>query len=183
MSLSFASGLDKLTPCACTKVPSILKAVMFNIWMLIGVLPMTRMVFIPKVGNPPCPSQCRPISVSTVALRHFHKILDRRITSSDLLDDRQRACIEADGSCDNVAVLDAILANAKHHLREMHVATLDMAKAFDTVSHHVLAAITQERGLLKGLVQYERSLYSSASTRVEVRGALSAPIRVTRGVR
>ncbi|GLV30476.1 ribonuclease H1, partial [Carabus blaptoides fortunei] len=127
--------------------------------------------------SPRGPSEYRPISVASVPLRHFHKIIAHRITSCDAFDDRQRAFIKSDGACENVAVLSAILANSRSSLRELHITTLDMAKAFDTISHHALAAVALKRGLPPGLIDYIGSLYESASTRLEVRGQLSDPVR------
>lgn len=87
----------------------------------------------------------------SVAVRH----LAHRITSTDLFDDCQQAFI---------AVLDALLATSKQQLRVLHIATLDMAKAFNTVSHYALAAVIRDRGLPADLMNYVESIYSSAST-------------------
>ncbi|GLV43786.1 hypothetical protein CBL_12313 [Carabus blaptoides fortunei] len=165
VSTTSAPGLDKITPRTWRKVPSYQKALLFNIMMFTGQLPrkllMTRTIFISKQDSPTCPSQFRPISIGSVT----------------------RAFIEADGACENLAVLDAILSSSKQHLRELHIATLDMAKAFDTVGHHALQAILPERRMPPDLTEYVRLLYSEACTRLEVRGQLSEPIPVTRGVR
>lgn len=63
------------------------------------------------------PSNYRPISVSSVVLRHFHKILVARLRKYDLIDERQRVFISANGCAGNIAALAAVLLDARTELR------------------------------------------------------------------
>lgn len=84
-----------------------------------------------------------PAPIRNLALQtHFYlicggqtgqEILEKRISSSNLFDEMQRAFISADGSAKNITISDAILSDARFRRAQIHVATLDMAKAFDTI--------------------------------------------------
>lgn len=58
-----------------------------------------------------------------------------------MFDSAQRAFIEADGTAENIAALDAILGSARLDLREVPIATLNIIKSFDTVSRKELVGI------------------------------------------
>lgn len=184
---SSAPGPDNISPAAWRQVPIDHKQLFFNICLLQGRCPAeltrTRTIFIPKAKLPTDPSEYQPISVSSVLIRQLHKILAQRITSARLYRTEQRASIPSDGTGENIAILDTILSEAKSQLRELHVATLDMAKAFNTVSHKAIRECCHEKGLPRGLIEYISNLYSNASTVLEIKGEKSESIRVGRGVR
>ncbi|KMQ90176.1 reverse transcriptase [Lasius niger] len=181
-------GLDGLTVHRWfTEVPAILRATILNIFMATGWVPPrfrhSRTVLIPKSSDLMDPAYYRPISVSSVILRHFHKILARRVAACELLDVRQRAFIAADGCAENVAVLSAILFDARTNRRQLHVITLDVRKAFDTVSHNAIRYVLSKHGMPQIMVEYLSTLYRTAAVRLEVDGEFSDEILPGRGVR
>lgn len=147
-----APGLDGMTVKRwMSEVPAIIRAALFNIFIMTGTIPHrflnSRTVLIPKTGDLLQPSNYRPISVASVVLRHFHKILAVRLSSHGLLDNRQRGFISADGCAENVAVLSSVLLDARTSLKPVHVVTLDVRKAFDTVSHLGIYEVLIKYGL------------------------------------
>jgi hypothetical protein len=185
---SSAPGLDGLTVKRWfAEVPAILRATILNIFMATGRVPPrfsgSRTVLIPKSADLMDPSCYRPISVSSVILRHFHKILARRLAAFNLLDIRQRAFIAADGCAENIAVLSALLFDARANLRQLHVLTLDVRKAFDTVSHDAIRYVLRRNGIPAGMVEYLSTLYRTSTVRLEVGGAFSDELFPGRGVR
>ena len=48
----------------------------------------------------------------------------------------------------------ALVHDARSRFRELHVASLDFAKVFDSVSHEAMAAALERAGLPQGFVQY-----------------------------
>lgn len=184
-----APGLDGLTVHRWfTEVPAILRAAILNIFMATGSVPPlfrhSRTVLIPKSSSDLMdPAYYRPISVSSVILRHFHKIIARRVAACDLLDVRQRAFIAADGCAENVAVLSAVLFDARTNRRQLHVITLDVRKAFDTVSHDAIRYVLCRHGMPQVMVEYLSTLYRTAAVRLEVDGEFSDEILPGRGVR
>lgn len=88
-----APGLDGMTVWRWfTDVPAILRVAIFNIIIATDSVPSrfrhSRTVLIPKSADLIDPACYRPISVSSVVLRHFHKILARRLAGCNLLDAR-----------------------------------------------------------------------------------------------
>lgn len=185
---SSAPGLDGLTVRRwMTEVPAIIRATIMNMFMATGRVPPrfrdSRTVLIPKAGDPLDPSNYRPISVASVVLRHFHKILVARLGKCGLIDERQRAFISADGCAENIAALAAILFDARTELKQVHVITLDVRKAFDTVDHSAMFAVLAGYGVPEKMILYLQTLYREAAVRLEVDREFSDPIHPDRGVR
>lgn len=185
LPLNSAPGLDGISVRLWRAVPASIKALLFNTVLHCGSLPAAmlvgRTVFIPKRGESSLPGDFRPISITSVAVRHLHKILAHRLLESKLVDLRQR-CFD-DGCGDNVAVLASLLMDARSRRHEFHVASLDFAKAFDSVSHGAIANVMTELGLPRGLTDYITRTYARSSTVFEVRGVRSELSSIGRGVR
>jgi hypothetical protein len=100
----------------------------------------------------------------------------------DLLSDFQRAFLSGvDGIADSLSVLDTILTEARRKCRSLHLASLDVSKAFDTVSQMAIVEACEGVGLPQPFVEYVRS-YGSATTLLEL-GRRSIKINEKRGVR
>jgi hypothetical protein len=85
----------------------------------------------------------------------------------DLLSDFQRAFLSGvDGIADSLSVLDTILTEARRKRRSLHLASLDVSKAFDTVSQMAIVEACEGAGLPQPFVEYIRS-YGSATTLLE----------------
>lgn len=183
--LSSAPGLDGITTRQWRSVPATLQALFFNTVMASGGFSTERLksrtVFVPKKSNAEHPGDFRPISVASVVVRHLHKILALRLHEAGLVDDRQR-CLD-DGCAENIAMLASLLEDSRRNLRELHVASLDLAKAFDSVNHHAITDTLVRRGLSEEFVRYIERAYNNSSTVLEVDGDRSHTINVLRGVR
>lgn len=59
-----------------------MKRSLFNCMMLCGQLPeqllMAETVLVPKTSTPDDPGGYRPLTVASVVVRHFHKVLAKR---------------------------------------------------------------------------------------------------------
>ncbi|KAF6209979.1 hypothetical protein GE061_015734 [Apolygus lucorum] len=84
------------------------------------------------------PGGYRLISVSSVVFRHFQKVLASRLQVAGVIGDVQRAFWPADGTAENLTVLQTVISLARIKRRQLHLAAMDVAKAFDTVSHLAL---------------------------------------------
>lgn len=99
----------------------------------------SRTVFTPKVEEGSSdPGDFRPLTICLVILREFNKILAQRIISCYTYDERQTAYLPIDGVCINISLLTAIIAEAKRTMKELHIAILDLVKAFNSVYHSAL---------------------------------------------
>lgn len=182
-----AAGPDGIRASDWNKVSVEIMARLFTCWLHNGEIPerlrRCRTIFVPKKDSPEGPGDYRPISIASVPLRHFHTILAKRLLACCPPDTRQRGFICADGTLENSAVLDAVLGDSRKYLRECHVAVLDFAKAFDTLSHAALIELLRSRGLPVRFCNYIERLYETASTTFAVDGKSSDPVVVGKGVR
>lgn len=186
VALRSASGPDGVSPRLWRATPVSVIALFFNLVLFLGGFPVSmlvsRTVFVPKKGSdPPRPSDFRPISVSSVVVRHLHKILARRLHQFPLSDSRQR-CFD-DGCAENTSVLSALLQNARSSLKPLMMALLDIAKAFDSVSHEAVLYALRKLGLPPEFCEYIKFFYASSSTQFWLHGFVSPLVPVTRGVR
>ena len=62
------------------------------------------------------------------------------------------------GCRDNTVLLDAILRSRYTSFRSLYIATLDIAKAFDSVDHNSLLAAAEAAGLPPEMILYLRSI-------------------------
>lgn len=181
-----APGPDGLTPTRWRVIPSEWKMLFYNIILYGQELPKelieARTVFIPKRDDPRLPGDFRPISVTSVALRQFHTIMARRLQHAFAHDERQRAFQQrVDGSAENALLLNAILSDARVNRKELHLVSLDLSKAFDSVHHKSIISTLRGIGCPARLIGHLRRVYSGATTTLRYRGE-SLTTRVKRGV-
>lgn len=114
----------------------------FNIFVLIRKLPehlvISKTTLIPKKENARNPGEFRPLTVSSVIPRAFHKILASRVLSNVHIDKRQKAFQQIDRCAKNVFIMDLVLRRHRQQFKSVYTASLDMAKAFDSVSHDTI---------------------------------------------
>lgn len=185
---STSAGPDGIVPRDWDLVPLVMKRIVFNLFMLRRELPgeilEAATTFIPKVLHPLSPGDYRPITVASVVVRHFHKLLVGRLRDLCAHLPAQRGFVPGvDGVGDNVVRLNAILKKAWKSRRELLIVSLDVAKAFDSVSHEAVLRLLGWRGAPPAFVEYVRSCLARSSLRMRWGGARSGVVRVGRGVR
>uniref|UniRef100_A0A2S2Q7J7 Retrovirus-related Pol polyprotein from type-1 retrotransposable element R2 n=1 Tax=Sipha flava TaxID=143950 RepID=A0A2S2Q7J7_9HEMI len=182
-----APGPDGFRARLWRRLPIALLAGLFNLLLASGEIPGSflgsRTIFVPKKGDASCPGNYRPISIASVALRHYHRILAVRLERLRLVDIRQRAFRRADGVAENVFLLDSLLREARSGCKGLCVASLDLSKAFDSVSHSAIKVAMERVGLEPRFVDYIAHIYDQASTFIQVGKQCSRPLKVSKGVR
>lgn len=183
---STATGPDGMTARELRGVPFTHLALIMNLILRIGEIPrnlaLSRTTFIPKVPEASRPEDFRPIAVAPILIRMFHKILAWRVRESVSFDIRQRAFIEADGCGENIALLQALIAESRRQLRPLHMATMDLRKAFDSVSVDAVLTAARAAGFPEVLLVYLDDLYKCSSTIVQS-GELKVEVKAARGVK
>ena len=117
-------------------------------------------------------------------IRLLQKVLALRIDKAVCIHDQQCAFRRGfDGCRDNTVLLHAILRSRMASHRSLYIATIDIAKAFDSVEHYALVAASEAAGLPSELLDYVKEYYARGSTMLFGAGWNSAPQRMTRGVR
>jgi hypothetical protein len=180
-----APGPDGVSARLWGAVPRAVQALLFNLVLYAGGFPTSmlasRTVFVPKKGGTGRPSDFRPISVTSVVVRHLHKVLAERLHKLHLSDIRQRAF--DDGCSELTSILASAIHNARSQLQALHFVSLDVAKAFDSVSHAAVLLGVQAKGLPAAFCSYIENLYASSATQFQLHGRSSPLVNVTRGVR
>lgn len=164
-----AAGPDGLVATRWRVIPEEWKMLYYNIILYAEALPKelvaARTIFVPKVDGPRYPSEYRPISITSVALRQFHTILARRLQHAFAHDERQRAFqCSVDGSAENIFLLNAILQDARDKKKELHLISLDLNKAFDSVHHTSILSTLKRKGCPTRFINHVNRVYSGAST-------------------
>ena len=150
------------------KLPTEELALIMNAVLFLGSPPesflVSRTVLIPKVPNPTGPHEFRPISISSVFCRLFHKVLAARLDGVFNLNETQKAFRAVDGCAANIALLDTLLENAKVKRRDLKLAFVDLRKAFDSVGHLAILRNARRLGCPRHLLGYLRQYYESGTT-------------------
>ena len=160
-----------------------------NLWLLASTVPSALnegyTSLIPKELPPTDPAQHRPITVSSILCRLYHKVISRRFDALCPAGVRQKAFRQGDGIAENTEILKNVIKTAKAtgRPRDLYIAFLDVRKAFDSVSHESLILAAQRAGCPSPLLAYIRHIYANGRTRLKIGGRLSEPISVAQGVK
>jgi hypothetical protein len=135
-----AAGPDReITARLVKQLPVGLFLRLWNTWLYLGHVPtaikQSRTTLLPKTADRlDDPSNWRPITVASVWQRTFSAFLVRRLSVN--LNPRQKAFTQGiDGVGEHTAVIRSALREASRNSKAIDVVLLDVAKAFDNVSH------------------------------------------------
>lgn len=180
-------GPDGLTVANLKKMPLIILEKVFNLLLFTKYIPpdllQSRTTLIPKKDGASEPEDFRPITVSSVLVRTFHKVLATRMMHLVDLDFRQKAFRKMDGCAENTFLLDLAIKYHRRSFKHLYIASIDVAKAFDSVSHEALYAALEASGLPSGFLEYIRFMYENSSTVLSFDRQTSTVIHPTCGVK
>ncbi len=131
------------------------------------------------------PNNYRGITVTPILGKVIEKLIQRRIepilstTQNRLQKGFTKGC-----SSNNASLLvSEVINDAIDCKKPVYMATLDVEKAFDVVSHDILFQKLQSRGITGDDCLLIQSLYTNATTQVKWNSELSKPIAQLQGVR
>lgn len=163
---------------------------LFNCWLryqkVPAILKQNRSILIPKtkegldaIGN------WRPLTIGPLPLRIFSSIMERRLRSCVHLHPRQRGFISSPGCEENLALVSAAIKKAKVRQNKCRTAfvTLDLAKAFDTISFDHLDKALERSGIQPPFRRLIQDMYTGATTVFTVRDGETNPLAIRRGVK
>ncbi len=181
-----AAGLDDISPASWNRINSKFKQLIYNLFMFYERVPkafkVSRTVFIPKVeGGSDDPADLRPLTICSVVLRGFHKILANRLVALHDFDERQYAYLPRDGVGACVFELSGVIANSPDKLKEVHIAGLDISKAFPSLKHKEIVESQVRAGSPRGFITYVRNMYTDVKTLMQFEGH-SEMTQINRGV-
>lgn len=182
-----SAGPDALSHSDCKRMGIENLSILFNLFLFCQDIPSTlknsRTTLIPKKGDLKEAKNWRPITVSSILLRVFHKVLSRRLAKVVDLHPAQQAFIPQDGCNTNTALLDHCIKEARKKHKNLCVASLDLAKAFDMVSHHSVLRALKRLDVDGEFIDYIRNSYQNSYTDLTCMGKQVKGVRVRRGVK
>lgn len=140
---------------------------------------------IPKKGDLGLLKNWRPVSLLCSDYKIFSKVLANRLKKylHVLVHRDQSYCIPDRSIMDNLFLLRDVIDFNQSNRFDLGVLSLDQEKAFDQVDHKYLFTVLKEFGFGENFISYIKLLYSDAFVMVKAGGGLSAPIRMSRGIR
>lgn len=185
--MSEAAGTDGISASELRKVPVPSLASLFNVMLLLGVVPdalkKCRTTLIPKSGADlkTCDGW-RPITVTSVILRLFNKLLADRFQQLDF-HPSQRGFTTIDGTLANTATLQSAIKSCRARLQPHTVVTLDLRRAFDSVSWSSVKRAMQRFSVEERIIGLVMDAYEGTTTTITCGGATTGLLSVTRGVK
>ena len=160
----------------------------YNVWLHTRKVPNqikdNRSILLPKgTKDLEDVNNWRPLTISSVMLRLYTNILAKRVTKGVPLNPRQRGFIEAPGCSENGFLLQRIQKHAKRNRKRLSVVFLDLAKAFDTVSHKHISEGLKRFRVNSHFIDAVVDLYTDASTHFTLAKGETPKIPMTRGVK
>lgn len=173
--LDSAAGPDGITVLNWRNTSASCRALFYNLILIKGTLDKemkrARTILIPKGTGIISPANTRPISITSVTVRQLHKILANRFKTLHKFNPCQRAFIDCDGTLENISIVSTILADARACRRQLHIATLDLRKAFDSVTHKTVVDSITALGCPKQFISYISALYLESKTTLQYQGS------------
>ncbi|KMQ88340.1 reverse transcriptase [Lasius niger] len=182
-----APGPDGISARLYRSIPTTVIIRLFNLLLWCERLPedllLSRTIFLPKKTNASEPGDFRPITIPPVLVRGLHKILAKRLETALDIDPRQRAFRSMDGCADNTLLLDTLLRYHRKQYKSLYMASIDVSKAFDAVTHPTIESTLISLGVPPPMIRYLGQVYANSRTRIEGDGWTSKPVHPKRGVR
>ena len=129
----------------------------------------------------------RPITVLISLAGLYSKVLNDRLVQvverHDVLGDVQGGFRKGRGGADNLFILHTLLWKSKSKKKSIHMAFLDVSKAYDTVNREVLWAKMAKLGISGKFLEMLKTMYSGDTVDCVVNGVTTRCVYLTRGLR
>ena len=147
----------------------------FHSGNLLSAINSTMITLIPKVDNPVCVSQFRPISLCNVVYRIISKILVNRLKPllKHCISDNQSAFIPGRQIIDNVIIAHEsihCLNNMRSGSNAFMALKLDMSKAYDRVEWQFVVKMMEQMGFCQTWIKWILKCMSSVTFSFNING-------------
>ena len=146
----------------------------------------TRIALVPKVENPSCMNDFRPISCCTVIYKCISKVIAIRLKAAlaEVIGPSQSAFLPGRNISDAILLTQELMHNAHLNTGPSRCALkVDLKKAFDTVSWDFVLAGLDAIGIPQHMVHWIRLCISTAHYSVNLNGELHGFFKASRGIR
>ncbi|CAF4523073.1 unnamed protein product [Rotaria sp. Silwood2] len=160
----------------------------YNIWIGLRKIPeslkLNRTVLLPK-GKDGLENikNWRPITIASIILRIYNKILARRMQSVFRTSSKQTGFKPVNGVGQNVAILHNLLRHARTHKNNLFVCLLDVSKAFDSVPHTSIIRALARNGCPSEFIDIIKNEYENSYTALSCADGNSPLVYIKRGVK
>jgi Reverse transcriptase (RNA-dependent DNA polymerase) len=185
---STACGPDKINIDEIRRIWKTDLFIAFNLWYSSRTIPTAlktnRTVLIPK-GNEGLDNvrNWRPITIASVILRLYNRILCTRMSRVFKTSDKQMGFKPVNGCGFNITWLNLLLQHARRNKRNIYACMLDVSKAFDSVPHEsILRALANNNAptLVRDIIKDQ---YTDIHTYLAYPNLSSQKIKILRGVK
>uniref|UniRef100_A0A3B3XT99 Reverse transcriptase domain-containing protein n=1 Tax=Poecilia mexicana TaxID=48701 RepID=A0A3B3XT99_9TELE len=167
------------------KLTYLFNAILYN-GKLPRLLKRSRSTLVPKSSDLVELSRVenwRPISLSSTILRLLSKILCDRLREACPAHSSQKGFTRGEGCSTNLMLLDGVVRRAVRHKETLAVVFIDLACAFDSVSHQHIREVLELRKVDAGICDLISNSYKHASSRVLTHGGRTRSITLKVGVK
>ena len=182
-------GVNKAT--LCNWDPNGRKlALIYNSFLVDGKIPNSLRdnitTLIPKSTDPAEMLEAanyRPITIGSMVIRLFSSILYQRLASACPTSTRQKGFKAIPGCSENLVMIEGLLKNSAKSKRPLAMVFIDLAKAFDSVSHKHIKAVLEERSVDPLMVKLIMDCYREIGTCVRTSRGFTRRINMKVGVK
>ena len=135
-----------------------------------------------RKGSPAECSNYRPIRLLSHTMKIFERVLDKRIRDIVNITVNQAGFVKGCGTTDAIHVARLLIEKYREKHRPLHVAFLDLEKAFDRVPHDLIWYALRCHQVPEELLRWVQLLYRDPKSRVRSAAGTSKPLRVSVGV-
>ena len=147
-----------------------------------------RMKLVHKEGSTDDPSNFRPLAITSVVGKLFHKILalrmERYCLDNSIIDPSvQKGFLKnITGTYEHIFALNAILDQAIEQKRDLSISFLDLKNAFGSVSHSLIFEILYHLQIPLQVTNYIKDCYSRLRGYVQTKSWTTPKFPISRGV-
>jgi hypothetical protein len=168
--------------------PDFLAAVryFFNANCLPRCVNATRIALVPKVENPSCMNDFRPISCCNVMYKCISKVIVNRLKDAlvDVIGPSQTTFLPGRNISDAILLTQELMHNAHLHTGPSRCALkVDLKKTFDTVRWDFILAGSEAINIPQQMVTWIRLCLSTVHYTVNLNGEPHGFFKATRGIR
>ena len=141
-----------------------------------------------KKGDTTDPANFRPIALTSVIGKFFHKILANRqehyLIFNDMVDKFLQKGFQSgiNGCIEHVFAMQSMIINAMDHSLPLSLSFIDLKNAFGSISHNYISDIIKLIKLLTQFTSYLTNLYSSISAHISTKDWKTQPFPISKGI-